>query len=49
MLTREQSAWAKKLQKLLAAMPEGIELIVGRGEAAVMETTRRTRVPYAGR
>ena len=33
----EQAAWSKKLEKLLAAMPEGIEIIVDMGSIAVME------------
>lgn len=37
MLTSEQLAWTKKLEKLLNAMPEGIEIIVGQGSIAVME------------
>ena len=37
MLTPEQKAWSKKLEKLLAAMPEGIEIIVDMGSIAVME------------
>lgn len=34
-MTREQLAWAKKLQKLLDAMPAGIEMLVGRGHAHI--------------
>lgn len=37
MLSAEQKAWSKKLEKLLAAMPAGIEIIVGLGSVAVME------------
>ena len=37
MLTAEQLAWSKKLEKLFAAMPEGIEIIVGNGDVSVME------------
>lgn len=37
MLSAEQKAWSKKLEKLLAAMPRGIEIIVGLGNVAVME------------
>lgn len=37
MLTTEQLNWAKKLDKLLKGMPEGIEIIVGRGTFSVME------------
>ena len=38
MLTSEQLSWAKKLDKLLKGMPEGIEIIVGRGNLSVMES-----------
>jgi len=34
-MTRDQLTWARKLQKLLDAMPDGIELLVGRGHAHV--------------
>lgn len=37
MLTTEQRSWAKKLDKLLKGMPEGIEIIVGHGSVSVME------------
>lgn len=37
MLTAEQKTWSKNLEKLIAAMPEGIEIIVGMGNIAVME------------
>lgn len=37
MLSAEQRAWSKKLEKLLAVMPAGIEIIVGLGNVAVME------------
>jgi hypothetical protein len=47
MLTAEQKAWSKKLEKLLAAMPEGIEIIVGMGQIAVMEAGFFKREIYA--
>lgn len=37
MLSAEHKAWSKKLEKHLAAMPGGIEIIVGLGNVAVME------------
>jgi hypothetical protein len=37
MLTPDQLAWTNKLDKLLKAMPDGIEIIVGAGSVAVME------------
>lgn len=33
----EQIKWAKKLEKHLKAMPNGIEIIIGRGTIHVME------------
>lgn len=37
MLNAEQKAWAKRLDKLLKSMPEGIEIIVGLNNVSVME------------
>ncbi|CAE6795766.1 hypothetical protein R70006_05066 [Paraburkholderia domus] len=37
MLNAEQRSWAKRLEKLLNAMPAGIELVVGQSEVAVLE------------
>jgi hypothetical protein len=34
-MTRDQLTWARKLQKLLDAMPAGIELLVGSGHAHI--------------
>jgi hypothetical protein len=34
-MTREQIAWAKKLQKHLDSMPDGIEILFGAGHAHI--------------
>lgn len=36
-LSADQLTWAKKLEKLLATMPHGIEIIVGHGEVSVTD------------
>lgn len=35
-MNREQKAWAKKLEKLLKSMPDGIELIFGHYDIAIL-------------
>mgnify|MGYP003597261456 CR=1 FL=1 len=37
MLNAEQLAWSKRLEKLLKAMPHGIEIIVGVGGVSIMK------------